>query len=254
MTTVNESNSPDSSIQSSSDVDHDATSNRDHDGDVLTPESVQTEELSVNSLFNPLKASSWYVDYWPISIDNLDTATFGSGAVGVGSSEGSYIVRTGSTADSEADLWQEINPHDNPPSWDADRYARFTCGVTDLSGRGIVGTGFANPGSLSNRSLGFRFEVGDILAFAADGASVQTATAVSGTSTGQHDCYIKYTAGTECEFWVDSDPATDAPDATITSNLPSGTTLANYAWVIGAENPDGVNFDVEIYHAEVVQA
>jgi len=47
MTTVNESNSPDSSIQSSSDVDHDATSNRDHDGDVLTPESVQTDVLGI---------------------------------------------------------------------------------------------------------------------------------------------------------------------------------------------------------------
>jgi len=223
---------------------------------LLNPEfdSVSTDEVSINSLFNPLKASSWYLDFWPISRDHLNEFTTGSGAVGGGGNIDRYLVRTGSTAGSEADLWQIIGPHDSPPSWDADRYARFSCGVTNLTGRGIVETGSANPGSLSQRSLGFRFEGGDILAFAADGTNVQTATAVSGASTGQHDCYLKYTAGSQCEYWVNSDPATTSPDATITSNLPNGTNFANHAWTIGAENPDGVNFDVEIYHAEVVQA
>lgn len=215
-------------------------------------QEVSTDDLTATESFDSVRSNSWPYVWYPTSQDGLATSTNGSGAIRT-LEINEQRARTGTTIDSFVRINDDFTPVYNAPSWDKDRVVRLQISVDDVTEIARFATGRQSQGITDTfERLSFLFTAANGLEAEAATDSNRTTEQIDANPTaGDYDLGIVYTAGEKAEYYVNGFDGT--PDATITTNLPSGTTWASNPWGMAAKNPDGVDFDIGIYCAEVTQ-
>lgn len=194
---------------------------------------------TTSGLYVPVWASGRGGPHWDNSnwlpADMLDTEVLDSGAV---TWDDTYVrCSTGATIDSRCYVWKDTYGVKSNDTWDNDRYwavnAAFLADADAFLK--IVCGRIMNCLTAANtaRHVGFQSEDDHLYASAGDGSGGQTKVDLgtfSATLYAKFECML--VAGVRCEFYWD-----DVLVATITTNLPSGTTYASRVFQMSAGNP-----------------
>lgn len=168
------------------------------------------------------------------SLSQYAVNTNGSGSATALS--GQAEISTGTTSGSLASVHFNINGTGSF-TFDKNRRLHLVAFFSDDDGPLFFGTGRVNQGDYTLQHVGFKMDGGNLLLSVADGSAEATATVQSTPTTGAYvDLWLEFIAGTEARAWIDKNPNTTTPDATVSSNLPSGTTNGNRLIQAQAEN------------------
>jgi len=178
----------------------------------------------------------WFNNNW-LPAGMVDTATSGSGSVDWSSH---YVTsNTGTTLDSYARLWKSALGLSAAYSWDKKRFFGVFVHFETYSAQNIhIGSGGCpNTGAANTyRHIGFKL-INDILyGTVSDGTTEATLSLETLTAAANRRLECVFTPGTECRFYVDG-----VDKGAITTNLPAGTTYAEYMLGSTVHNTEAVN-------------
>lgn len=154
------------------------------------------------------------------SLDGWNQVTSGSGSVDLG--EFQVELSTGGTSSSEAQIRKR--PAAEIASVDFDDPYQIRIGLNIIDSASDR-TDYYTAGRPSDGTQGFGFKVagGDLEGVTHDGTTENTATLVSGLSTGLKDLRAVLNPGSQVTFYVD-----ETQQGTSQSNLPSGSSEARH--------------------------
>jgi hypothetical protein len=220
-----------------------------HDGDDPTLGSLNTDDASIRDDHQTITSESIN---WRAPIDTNLYRRFTSGSGVVSTTAGAPIAvqfTTGSTAGSTARGVVAIRKVHTTATFDKRRICRYQFDIPTF------GENFkAAMGNVNGQRVAFRATGGDLVAVASDGTNETTATAISGASGGEFDLVIILDPdGGIAEYYANRDPDTDSPNATIDTNLPTGTSGAEKIIQAEANNPNGTDYTAQLFEGLLYQ-
>jgi len=178
-------------------------------------------------------------------ISGWDPDTSGSGSITISSY--SVLLDTGATASSTAKIRKRPLFYARAtPSWSKVRRVCFGVAAWPTADKTVwLVTG--QPGV--NRHFGFKLSGADIYATVADGTTENTSSIGTVSSDRQHlQLEAIFDPGVDCKFYMSG-----ALQATLDTNLPSGSTDAEYLFYGWVENSVAASRKIEISEIKVLQ-
>ena len=215
-----------------------------------------TDEIDVTGLTGAGGMANLYADEnlffqtFHDSLDNITSSLTGTAALEFW--QGDIYMYTGSTASSVASAMRRSTLAVPVPSWAKDR--KFKTKVEIYSDTDNVGTVWIVSGDIGNaRHVGFKVVNGVLYGTVANGSAESTVT-IETLGAGWYDAIrileVVFTSGVKAEFFVDG-----VSKGTITTNLPTGTTTADFLYKLYLTNGAGAkNIELTVGKLKLYQA
>lgn len=220
--------------------------------DVITND--EEPNLDISELWSGIFTQGFVHQQTWDSLDRVGQQTSGSGTISIGGNA-RIDLDTGTTDGSHARVRDELDRW-LPDGSVFDKDRRFAAFIRndDANGKLFIGTGSVSEDDFTPQHIGFKWTGGELLASVADGTTDNTTVLDSSPSTTTWlPVYAEFVSSTEAKFWVDKNPNTNTPDATLTSNLPSGGGNSEIVITAHVENDSATQRVLRVAHCRVAQ-
>ena len=220
-------------------------------GAEVNPAYAEAPAPSANAILERIqkfKGVFWWNNNW-VPSGMIGNATSGTGLI----SWYEYVVvlDTGTTSDSYAFVIKMVSPP-VPYTWDKKRYFCVKGLILMYSAQYIhIVTGNISSYSASantERHVGFKVVDNVLYGTVGNGTAESTLEIETLTETVSRILEVAFTPGVEARFYVDG-----VDKGAITTNLPSGTTHAEYLFFTSVYNTEAVNKSLRIMEVRAMQ-
>lgn len=188
-------------------------------------------------LFGRFRGVSWFNNNW-LPSGMVYSSVSGSGIVVW--SHAYVCLSTGITTDSIVYLVKHSTGLTSAATWDKPRYLGFRCYI-DQNTAQTIWLVSGNP-DLTFRRIGFKIVDGTLYGTVSDGTTIATLSLTTFGITTWFTLECIFKPGVECRFYVDG-----VDKGALTTNLPSGTEMAEVMMRPHITNTAGVNREISIY-------